>query len=117
MAKYIDADKLIAEIERRLKSLHEWKTGWERRLPLSRNKTYYKNFGKESAYDAILNIITSLRQEQENVAERFARIVCGNLIGINKEVQQKFEQLYFEVTRHKMYGGFKDQPYTKEKEK
>lgn len=65
--KYIDADKLIAEIERRLKSLHEWKTGWERRLPLSRNKTYYKNFGKESAYDAILNTITSLQQEQPEV--------------------------------------------------
>lgn len=65
--KYIDANKLIAEIERRLKSLHEWKIGWERRLPLSRNKTYYKNFGKESAYDAILNIITSLQQEQPEV--------------------------------------------------
>lgn len=65
--KYIDADKLIAEIERRLKSLHEWKTGWARRLPLLRNETYYKNFGKMSAYDAILNIITSLQQEQPEV--------------------------------------------------
>ena len=64
MSKYIDADKLKVEVERRLKSLHEWKVGWERRLPLLRNKTYYKNYGKESAYDSILNIVTSLQQEQ-----------------------------------------------------
>ena len=49
-----------------------------------------------------------LQQEQESVAERFARIVRGNLIGIDKEVQQKFEQLYFEVTGNKMYGGYND---------
>lgn len=65
--KYINADELIAEIEKRLKSLHEWKKGWKKRLPLSRNKTYYKNLGKESAYDAILNIITSLQQKQPKV--------------------------------------------------
>lgn len=48
------------------------------------------------------------KQEQGSVAERFARIVRGNLIGIDKEVQQKFEQLYFEVTGNKMYGGYND---------
>jgi len=64
MRQYIDAEKLISEIERRLKSLREWKIGWERKLPLVRSRTYYKNFGKESAYDAILNIIDSLQQEQ-----------------------------------------------------
>lgn len=37
------------EIERRLKCIHEWKVGWERKLPLNRNKTYYKNAGKEAA--------------------------------------------------------------------
>lgn len=50
----------------------------------------------------------NLQQDQESVAERFARIVRGNLIGIDKEVQHKFEQLYFEVTGNKMYGGFND---------
>lgn len=50
----------------------------------------------------------SLQQEQESVAERFARIIRGNLIGIDKEVQHKFEQLYLEVTGNKMYGGFND---------
>jgi hypothetical protein len=59
-------------------------------------------------YDEVLAIIDSLQQEQESVAERFARIVRGNLIGIDKEVQQKFEQLYFEVTGNKMYGGDND---------
>ena len=53
-------------------------------------------------------IINSLQQEQENVAEGFARIVRGNLIGIDKEVQQKFENLYLEVTGNKMYGGYND---------
>ena len=53
-------------------------------------------------------IIDSLQQEQESVAERFARIVRGNLIGIDKEVQQKFEDLYFEITGNKMYGGYND---------
>ena len=47
-------------------------------------------------------------EEQESVAERFARIIRGNLIGIDKEVQQKFENLYFEVTGNKMYGGYND---------
>lgn len=53
-------------------------------------------------------IIDFFQQEQESIAERFARIVRGNLIGIDKEVQQKFEQLYFEVTGNKMYGGYND---------
>lgn len=57
---------------------------------------------------AMSKFIDSLQQEQENVAERFAKIVRGNLIGIDKEVQQKFEQLYFEITGTKMYGGYKD---------
>jgi hypothetical protein len=47
-------------------------------------------------------------EEQESVAERFARIIRGNLIGIDKEVQQKFENLYLEVTGNKMYGGYND---------
>ena len=60
------------------------------------------------ALEEVEEFITSLQQEQESVAERFARIVRGNLIGIDKEVQHKFEQLYFEVTGNKMYGGYND---------
>ena len=61
-----------------------------------------------SAYLSVLRLIDSLQQEEKSVAKRFARIVRGNLTGIDKEVQQKFEQLYFEVTGNKMYGGFND---------
>jgi len=64
--------------------------------------------GENDAYNRVLRIIDSLEQEQESVAERFARIVRGNLIGIDKDVQQKFEQLYFEITGNKMYGGYND---------
>ena len=61
-----------------------------------------------------LNWLKSLRpswkpsEEQKSVAERFAKIVRGNLSEIGKEVQQKFEQLYFEGTGNKMYGGYND---------
>ena len=47
-------------------------------------------------------------EEQESVAERFARIVRANLSKIDKEVQQEFEHLYFEITGNKMYGGYHD---------
>ena len=86
--KYINADKLRYEIERR--NLSDYYTTTERY--------------EEKLYE----IIDYLEQEQESIAERFARIVRGNLIGIDKEVQQKFEQLYFEVTGNKMYGGYND---------
>lgn len=44
----------------------------------------------------------------ENVAERFARIVRENLPEIGKDAQSQFEQLYFEITGNKMYGGYND---------
>lgn len=72
------------------------------------NKTIDVSYGPQSL-DAVEYIRNdSIQQEQESVAERFARIVRGNLIGIDKEVQHKFEQLYFEVTGNKMYGGYND---------
>ena len=100
MIKYIDADRLRAEIEKR-KQIHF-------------NDYFVKKSGNPADYGAsnalaqVLTLITSLQQEQESVAERFARIVRGNLIGIDKDVQHKFEQLYFEITGNKMYGGFND---------
>lgn len=72
------------------------------------NKTIDVSYAPQSL-DAIEYVRNdSLQHEQESVAERFARIVRGNLIGIDKKVQQKFEQLYFEVTGNKMYGGYND---------
>jgi hypothetical protein len=98
--KYIDADLLKKEIKRlkdeytdiAIDSRHGWVNA---------------NFVIDDL-EQLQSQIDSLQQEQESVAERFARIVRGNLIGIDKEVQQKFEQLYFEVTGNKMYGGYND---------
>ena len=44
----------------------------------------------------------------KDVAESFARIIRGNLSMIDKSVQDKFEQLYTDITGEKMYKGFKD---------
>lgn len=149
--KYIPAEKLIAEVERR-------KEKWlaeSRLIRKGKDKAMYAA-GKSSGYTEFLSLIDSLQQEQsesskgkfvfphflyartlnnktidvsyapqsldaieyvrndslqqeqESVAERFARIIRGNLIGIDKEVQHKFERLYFEVTGNKMYGGYND---------
>ena len=50
-------------------------------------------------------------QAEKDVAEAFARIIRGNLSMIDKSVQDKFEQLYTEITGEKMYKGFIDQQY------
>jgi len=105
--KYINADKLKVEIERRMNK------HWEE-LPDadSPEDDWTHNelceLGAYKELEHIEDFIDSLQQEGKSVAERFARIVRGNLIGIDKEVQQKFEQLYFEVTGNKMYGGYND---------
>ena len=96
MSKYIDADRLKAEIKNSIRAYELYGISGP-----------YEG-GELDAYREILSIIESLQQEQESVAERFARIVRGNLIGIDEEVQQKFEQLYFEITGNKMYGGYND---------
>ena len=98
--KYIDAELLRKEIER-LKDEYtdiaiDNQRGWVN-----------ANFVIDDL-EQLQSQIDSLQQEQESVAERFARIVRGNLIGIDKEVQHKFEQLYFEITGNKMYGGYND---------
>lgn len=100
MAKYIDADLLRKEIKR-LKDEYtdiaiDSQRGWVN-----------ANFVIDDL-EQLQSQIDSLQQEQESVAERFAKIVRGNLIGIDKEVQHKFEQLYFEITGNKMYGGYND---------
>lgn len=98
--KYIDAEKLKTRLRNSIQMLQEGEPSNEiTRIVGERHIKSYKK---------IIDFIDSLQQEQESVAERFARIVRGNLIGIDKEVQQKFEQLYFEVTGNKMYGGYND---------
>ncbi len=96
--KYIDADLLRQDIERRMNDNLKAEEKYDNGL--------FGSAAKED-YD-ILARLDSLQQELESVAERFAKIVRGNLIGIDKEVQQKFESLYLEITGDKMYGGYND---------
>ena len=101
--KYIDAEKLITEIKRQ-KSLFSTEKEKE-----GLSKTDRLSLGARIASrEETIVLINALQQEQESVAERFAKIVRGNLIGIDEEVQQKFENLYLEVTGNKMYGGYND---------
>ena len=96
MAKYIDAEKLIALLEQRRKQLERW------------TDNEYANH-RIDEIDCILDVdINSLQQEQESIAEKFARIVRGNLSEIGKNAQSQFEQLYLEITGDKMYGGYND---------
>ena len=101
--KYIDAEKLITE-KKKKKSLFSTEKEKE-----GLSKTDSLSLGARIAsLEETIVLINALQQEQESVAERFAKIVRGNLIGIDEEVQQKFENLYLEVTGNKMYGGYND---------
>ena len=99
--KYINADRLREMIAEQMKSL-------PREVGRGADTITSKGYGMIQAFQIMRSIIDSLQEEEKSVAERFARIVRGNLIGIDKEVQQKFEQLYFEITGNKMYGGYND---------
>jgi len=61
--KYIDADLLRKEIEKRLKNIRDYMTGAGMKY---KGPKYYKAQGKESTYGALLNTIASLQQEQPN---------------------------------------------------
>jgi hypothetical protein len=98
MSKYIDVDKLKELID------EKWKGLADKNVKVGGGKYDVEI----STYLSVLRLIDSIQQDQESVAERFARIIRGNLIGIDEEVQQKFEQLYFEVTGNKMHGGYND---------
>lgn len=95
--EYINANKLKVKIERL----------YDGEAPKHDQQCDFDD-GYFTGISRVFDVIDSLKQEEKSVAERFARIVHGNLIGIDKEVQQKFEQLYFEVTGNKMYGGYND---------
>ena len=57
---------------------------------------------------ARFGFLLGYHQAEKDVAEKFARIIRGNLSMIDKSVHDKFEQLYTEITTEKMYKGFKD---------
>lgn len=98
MAKYIDADILCERIKKNQYVIEP--------MFLKGDDSYYE--GENDGYNRILDIIDSLQQEQESVAERFAKIVRANLSEIGKNAQSQFEQLYLEITGNKMYGGYND---------
>ena len=64
--KYIDADKLIAEIERRLYFDNNWIEGDKKRQMHTSgvSSAYYKKIGSKHTCESILDFITSLQQEQ-----------------------------------------------------
>lgn len=62
--KYIDADKLIAEIERRKE---KWLAA-SRLIKKGKDKAMYAA-GKSSAYTEFFSLITSLQQEQPQVTD------------------------------------------------
>lgn len=64
MSKYIDADRLRAELEKRLKNTRDYMNGVGMKY---KGAKYFKAQGKASAYDALLSIIYSLQQEQPEV--------------------------------------------------
>ena len=62
--KYIDVERLKVEIEKRLKNVRDYMNGAGMKY---KGPKYYKAQGKESAYDALLNVIDSLQQKQPEV--------------------------------------------------
>ena len=55
---------LRAELKKRLKNVRDYMNGAGMRY---KGPKYYKAQGKESAYDALLNVIDSLQQEQSEI--------------------------------------------------
>lgn len=64
MTKYIDADRLRKELDKRLKNVRDYMNGKGMKY---KGPKYHKAQGKESAYDALLSIVDSLQQEQQEV--------------------------------------------------
>ena len=84
MSKYIDADKLIAEIEKRLKNVRDYMNGAGMKY---KGPKYFKAQGKESSYDALLSLITSLQQEQPQFAD-------ASKMEQEVDLEKKFTQEY-----------------------
>ena len=62
--KYIDAECLRKELDKRLKNVRDYMNGEGMKY---KGPKYHKAQGKESAYDALLSIVDSLQQEQPDV--------------------------------------------------
>lgn len=69
MSRYIDSEKLIAEIERRLHFDNNWIEGDKRRQKRTSgvSSAYYKRIGSKHACESLLDFVISLQQEQPEV--------------------------------------------------
>jgi len=69
-------DKVKAEVRKRLKNIHDYINGSAMRY---KGPKYYESRGRESAYDAILNIIDSLPDEPvaEGLEEELERFIAS----------------------------------------
>ena len=109
MPKYIDKDALAAEIKKRLKEAESHCGGYK-----SYDEHCCDNCTVEF-YEEFLEILDTLevkevdlKKEIYETAEAFAKIIRANLIGIDKDVQYRFEQLYKQITGERMYQGYSD---------
>lgn len=68
MSKYIDAERFRMELEKRLKNVRDYMNGAGMKY---KGPKYFRAQGRESAYDALLNTIDSLQQEQP-IGEEYA---------------------------------------------
>ena len=105
--KYIDADKLRAEIERRLKNIRDYMTGTGMKY---KGPKYYKAQGKESAYDALLNILDSLPDEPVN--EDLEEAVDNYIENVRyfpddeREIVMELAKYFYELGRKDMKDEF-----------
>jgi hypothetical protein len=75
-------------------------------------KAYPIKIAEREGYDENLRerkgFVKGYHQAEKDVAEAFAKIIRGNLSMIDKSIQNKFEQLYTNITKEKIYKGFTD---------
>ena len=106
-------EKIRAEIKKR----HDYKNEElddHEIIDYAHSKFYYdKDFdgyghGKFRPVLTREDLISFARHFAKWGVEQFAKIVRANLSEIGKDAQSQFEQLYFEITGTKMYGGYND---------
>ena len=95
--KLINKDALVAELKKRISDY--WSD--------SENTTGIYPYALEEVIEYVDTL--EVKEDIEHYElEEFAKIVRGNLTGINKTVQALFEAKYQQLTGNKMYRGYKD---------
>lgn len=102
--KYIDAERLKCELEKRLKNVRDYMNGAGMKY---KGPKYYKAQGKESAYDALLSVIDSLQQEQPEPPTCKS---CGFYENNCPFIRDKFIPYPNRVCKDYTYSVMKEQP-------